>query len=94
MVLAALGTPLAVPKVEAVRIVGFCRQPGCVGLCLWFILLASVVFFSLFSFLLPVSLLVRLSTNLPFELPLAEPEGVMWEMVWKLGQTIQFNSAV
>ena len=71
MVPAALGAPLVVPRVVAERILGVCRQPGCIVLCLWFALLASFVFFSLFSFPLPVSLQVRLSPNLPFELPLA-----------------------
>ena len=92
MVLAALGAPLVVPRVVAVRISGVCRQSGCVVLCLWFALLASFVFFSLFSFPLPVSLQVRFSPNLPFELLLAAPRGIMWGMVSKLEQTILFNS--
>ena len=79
------------PKVVAVRILGVCHHPSCVVLCLWFALLASFVFFSLFSFPLPVSLQVRLSPNLPFELPLAVLGGIIWGMVQKLGQTSQFN---
>ena len=75
MVLAALGVPLAVPRVVAVRISGVYRQPGYVVLCLWFALLVYFVFLSVFSFPLPVLLQVKLSPNLPFELPLAMPGG-------------------
>ena len=77
--------PLVVPRVVAMRLLGVCRQPGCVVLCLRFALLTSFVFFSFFSFPMLASLQVRFSPNLPIELPLAMLGGIMWGMVWKLG---------